>query len=300
MMKPIQLLFAALVFSGLYGCTSGPNGSGAVIRDGAPRHPVDVSVIPRVNAEPVARTKAGNKSPYTVFGKTYELLPDSRGYRTEGIASWYGTKFHGRKTSNGEIFNMYGMTAAHKFLPIPTYAEVTNLENGKQVVVRINDRGPFHDDREIDLSWAAAEKLGFAGRGTARVRVVALDPDTGRQPRPDAVPSQQLPNQWRSAPNEAVPSSVRLPVNSYYQIASVSDRLKAGQLARDAQVLTKRPAVVEWNSALQNPAYKVLVGPVSDRREIPNLAAALHGAGVRGGFVVQLKNGWSIVSAEAF
>ncbi len=112
---------------------------------------------------------------YRVLGKDYEVLPDSLGYVEIGIASWYGSKFHGRLTSNGEIYDMYQLTAAHKALPLPTFVQVTNLDNGRKAVVRVNDRGPFHDDRVIDLSWQAAVQLGFADKGTAPVVVEALD-----------------------------------------------------------------------------------------------------------------------------
>lgn len=117
----------------------------------------------------------GNKSPYEVFGKTYHVMPSSLGYLEIGIASWYGKKFQGRLTSNGETFNMYAMSAAHKSLPLPTMVRVTNLDNGKRVIVRVNDRGPFHDDRLIDLSYETALKLGFADKGTAPVVVEAVD-----------------------------------------------------------------------------------------------------------------------------
>lgn len=117
----------------------------------------------------------GNKSPYVVFGKTYEVMPDSLGYREIGIASWYGKKFHGRLTSNGEVYDMYQLSAAHKSLPIPTQVKVTNLDNGKSVIVRVNDRGPFHDDRVIDLSYQTALALGFVNEGTAPVVVEAVD-----------------------------------------------------------------------------------------------------------------------------
>ncbi len=118
---------------------------------------------------------AGNRSPYVVFGQRYEVLPDSLGYLEIGIASWYGSKFHGRLTSNGETYDMYQLTAAHKALPLPTFVRVTNLDNGKKVILRVNDRGPFHDDRVIDLSYKAALKLGFADKGTAPVVVEAID-----------------------------------------------------------------------------------------------------------------------------
>ncbi len=121
------------------------------------------------------RFTAGNRTPYEVWGKTYHVLPSSLGYVEIGIASWYGKKFHGRKTSNGETYDMYQLSAAHKALPLPTWVRVTNLDNGKKVVLRVNDRGPFHDDRLIDLSWKTALELGFENKGTAPVVVEALD-----------------------------------------------------------------------------------------------------------------------------
>ena len=136
-------------------------------QDAAPlKHigPDDVSdAVPR--ADPILA--AGNKSPYTVNGATYEILKDYRNYKERGTASWYGSKFHGHETSNGEIFDLYAASAAHKTLPLPTYARVTNLDNGRSVVVRVNDRGPFHGGRLIDLSYAAAVKLGYMEKGVS-------------------------------------------------------------------------------------------------------------------------------------
>ena len=123
--------------------------------------------------EPLARY--GNHSPYEVFGKKYYVLKSSEGYHERGVASWYGSKFHGRRTSSGEPYDMHLATAAHKSLPLPTYAEVTNLDNGRKVIVKINDRGPFKDDRLIDMSYGAALRLGMTGTGTARVDVRVID-----------------------------------------------------------------------------------------------------------------------------
>jgi rare lipoprotein A len=120
------------------------------------------------------RSRRGNPREYEVFGVRYRVLDSAEGYDETGVASWYGREFHGRSTSSGEPYDMNGMTAAHRTLPLPTYVEVTNLENGRVAVVRVNDRGPFHDDRLIDLSYAAALELGIVGSGTARVRVRAL------------------------------------------------------------------------------------------------------------------------------
>ena len=118
--------------------------------------------------------KPGHPKPYKVLGKWYQPLPHSEGFRQRGMASWYGRDFHGKKTSNGEIYNMYAMTAAHKTLPLGTYVRVHNLENNRNVVVRINDRGPFVRGRVIDLSYSAAKDIGIVGPGTARVEVVAM------------------------------------------------------------------------------------------------------------------------------
>ena len=123
---------------------------------------------------------------YEVFGQVYEVLDSNLGYLEIGIASWYGKKFHGRLTANGEVYDMFELSAAHKSLPLPTTVRVTNLDNGRDVVLRVNDRGPFHDDRVIDLSWAAARALGFEDKGTAPVVVEALDeinhPELTRRP----------------------------------------------------------------------------------------------------------------------
>ncbi|HEY1068917.1 MAG TPA: septal ring lytic transglycosylase RlpA family protein [Thermomonas sp.] len=135
---------------------------------------VDAIPEPEVREEPRART--GNRD-YTVLGKKYRVLDDHSGYVEEGLASYYGKKFHGRRTSSQEVYDMYAFTAAHKTLPLPSFARVTNLDNGKSVVVRVNDRGPFHPGRVIDLSYAAAVKLGYREKGTARVRVEALSAD---------------------------------------------------------------------------------------------------------------------------
>ena len=126
------------------------------------------------SAPPPPKKPPGHPKPYKVFGKWYQPLPDSKGFRQRGIASWYGKDFHGKKTSNGEIYNMYAMTAAHKTLPLGTFVRVHNLENNRRVEVRVNDRGPFVRGRIIDLSYKAAKEIGIAGPGTARVEVIAL------------------------------------------------------------------------------------------------------------------------------
>ena len=143
-------------------------------QDGPPDWVEDVTRMP--DAVPEVLTGPVKAEPYTVLGKRYYPIQDAANYWAVGIASWYGTKFHGQKTANGEDYDLYGMTAAHKTLPLPCFVRVTNLDNGRSVVVRVNDRGPFHSDRVIDLSYAAAVKLGYANIGTARVSVEGIDP----------------------------------------------------------------------------------------------------------------------------
>jgi rare lipoprotein A len=142
----------------------------------APKSTEQSSPTPQSSsAGPLKSHTRGNKSPYQVFGKTYHVMPSSLGYVEIGIASWYGKKFHGRLTSNGEVYDMYQISAAHKALPLPSVVRVTNLDNGRKVIVRVNDRGPFHSDRVIDLSYQAALALGFTEQGTAPVVIEAID-----------------------------------------------------------------------------------------------------------------------------
>ncbi|WP_282235339.1 septal ring lytic transglycosylase RlpA family protein [Salinicola endophyticus] len=176
-MRRLWLMLAAALLVG--GCAGGPGAGGgryAASQDGYPDAPRDVSKVPDAVPKVEPRSRSGNRSTYRVWGKTYHVLSDPRGYVAEGRASFYGTKFQGYDTASGEPYDMYKMSAAHRSLPLPTYARVTNLDNGRQVIVRINDRGPFHDDRLIDLSYAAAARLDILGHGTGRVRVEAIDP----------------------------------------------------------------------------------------------------------------------------
>lgn len=149
--------------------------------DGPPQEvPADLDAVP--DAEPKSEPlHAYANRPYEVLGKAYVPADERQPYRQRGLASWYGKKFHGRKTSTGEIYDMYAMTAAHRTLAIPAYARVTHVESGKAVVVRVNDRGPFHSDRIIDLSYTAAHKLGIVSDGTSLVEVQVIDPDLGSQ-----------------------------------------------------------------------------------------------------------------------
>ncbi|WP_295879437.1 septal ring lytic transglycosylase RlpA family protein [uncultured Thiohalocapsa sp.] len=182
-MQAPALLCALAVALLLAGCGGGAK-QGVVRLDDVPG--------PEPRVEPKARY--GNMQSYVVFGRTYYPKSTSRGHVERGIASWYGPKFHGRKTSSGERYDMHQLTAAHKTLPLPTYALVTNLENGRNLIVRINDRGPFVGDRVIDLSYAAAKQLGMDKKGLAKVQVTSIDPrdHDGKVPKTLRVASAEL------------------------------------------------------------------------------------------------------------
>jgi rare lipoprotein A len=149
--------------------------------DGPPQKPQPVA-LEQVSLVDEPLSRYGNPSTYQVKGHTYDVLTTSTGYHQRGIASWYGTKFHEKRTSSGEAYDMYALTAAHKTLPLPTYVRVKNLENGREAIVKVNDRGPFHDERLIDLSYGAAVKLGILSKGTASVEVEALLANDQSQP----------------------------------------------------------------------------------------------------------------------
>ncbi len=178
MMKQLtikKITIATVIFS-LGACTLMPSESRYdIAQDHAPDRLPTSDEITDLTPEYLPPSRWAN-SDYTVRGKHYQVLKNATGYRAQGIASWYGKKFHGHDTSNGEVFNMYGLSAAHKTLPIPSFVKVTNLENNLSTVVRVNDRGPFHPDRIIDLSYGAAYKLGVLKHGTAKVSVEIVTP----------------------------------------------------------------------------------------------------------------------------
>lgn len=207
----------------------------------------DLAKIPNATPKHEPKSKIGNPKTYTVFNKTYTVLDSSKGYKAKGTASWYGKKFHGYHTSNGEVYDMYGMTAAHKTLPLPTYAKVTNLRNGKHVIVKINDRGPFHEDRIIDLSYAAASKLGILGNGTANVEVRALDP------------SEKLPQ-------------------LFFQIGAYDMEQNAKKLANKIETLTKgknHKITVKHSKTKNGKKYHVHIGPLNDETVMTELTNTL-------------------------
>lgn len=279
---------AAIVLSACSSHQSTPTASGkGTIKDGAPSESYSVDHIPDAVPRYEPRTAAGNKSPYTVLGKTYRVLPSSDGFVQKGDASWYGTKFHGRKTSNGEIYDMYGMTAAHKTLPIPTFVRVNNLENGKSVVVRVNDRGPFHEGRVIDLTYAAAKKLGFQHKGTAAVEVIALDPNNYVSDRASSQSSSRSLSQTSSqspvsasnvngkqekpAPMPAQVGGYDLPENTYLQAGAFSTENSAINLAKKLSEFTTHPILIVDSMKSAKKLFRVRIGPFKDNWELVNL-----------------------------
>ena len=224
-MNRLWLTLLGLALSGCSAIVGLPVGQAPTVdpsRDGPPLTVVDVANKPLPIPKNEPRIKRGNVSPYTVFGVTYEVMPSAAGYQEIGTASWYGRKFHGHLTSSGEVYDMFEFTAAHKSLPIPSYVQVTNLANQEQIIVRVNDRGPFAEGRIIDLSWAAAQRLGFADKGTARVELVILA-------HPDAVERNAVPVEPKTGAQPEAKPSVQPPVQLRYQIFALSDSDKAQQ-----------------------------------------------------------------------
>ncbi len=230
--------------------------------DHGPNHPVDVSHVPDAVPQDVPRSRYGNPDSYTVLGRTYHVLKDARGFRQRGLASWYGMKFHGRRTSSGERYDMYAMTAAHKTLPLPTWVRVTNLENGRSVVVKVNDRGPFHDGRIIDLSYAAAAKLGMLGRGTAPVEIVVLTPG-------DDAPKRS---------HVAISGGGR-----YLQAGAFASLPNARSLQRRIERRYPFPVEIRREDGL----HKVVVGPLEAAADIETLSRTLQEWGIASPHLVQ-------------
>lgn len=228
--------------------------------------------VPKV--EPIKKRgnrfgKGGKSNTYVAKKKRYQVLSSSRGYKARGIASWYGARFHRRPTSSGEPYNMYAMTAAHPTLPLPTYAKVTNLDNGQSVIVKINDRGPFRKNRLIDLSYTAATKLGIVKRGTGRVEVVSIDPRDHGGKIPKA--SNILPTTTTALASNA--KSTAIPLQKIYlQIGNFNDRNNAEAMVKKIGTLSSMPTNITQRG---NSKYQIRIGPVQNRLEAIKLTQRL-------------------------
>ena len=217
--------------------------------------PPDVSKIPEPTPKSEPKSQYGNKSPYSVLGESYRVLPTCAGYVERGIASWYGNKFHGYMTSNFEKYDMYAYTAASKTLPLPCYVRVTNLETGKTAVVRVNDRGPFAPNRIIDLSYVAAVKLGVWPKGTAMVEVRAIDPahpDRTAEPVRDTVVS--------TSPQKTLKPAL------YLQVGAFSDASNAERAANQVRAAKLGDVRVVEAKVDGKTLRRVRLGPVARRR----------------------------------
>ena len=253
-MKTWRLALMGLIIVGLSACTFG------VPIDDRPASSVSGKVIPGTT-----KSKSGNPSSYVVMGKRYYVLGDAKGFVQRGVASWYGKKFHGRKTSSGEIYNMNAMTAAHKTLPIPVYVRVKNLENGRTITVKVNDRGPFVDGRIIDLSFAAAKKLGITLAGTAKVEVSALS--AGKKTEREVV---------RTIP---LSDKIEQDVPLFIQMGSFGSELNAINLASDLRNANELAVAVSELRTDKGSFYRVRVGPLYDIDEANAVVRRLKSKG---------------------
>ena len=273
------------------------SGRGGYYKDDGPGDQPPEGLLDTPDAEP--RVEPYSKSalrPYTVFGKTYTPISDNRPFKQRGIGSWYGKKFHGQKTSSGELYDMYKMSAAHPTLPIPSYARVTNLKTGAQVVVRINDRGPFHSTRIIDLSYTAALKLGYLSSGSSELEVERLLPDeiarmaenkrngipnTAAAASPaDPVSVGSVAPQGQivpvamttapavaassAAPTSAAPAGTTLASGFYLQFGAYAQETNA-LAARDKLMQSLNGAVEKMETIVVNGLYRLYAGPYSTR-----------------------------------
>ena len=288
--RSLKLATITALLTTLIGCSSGPFQRG----DSAPNVHVNVDSIPNPIPRHEPLSRYGNPDSYTVLGKTYKTLDHNKGFVERGIASWYGTKFHGRRTSSGENYNMYAMTAAHKSLPLPTYVEVTNLDNGRQIIVKVNDRGPFHEGRIIDLSYAAAIKLGTNKSGTGRVEIRAIDPSNPTAHRGEpAVPAVIL--QPIIAPTTIVatpePIAAQTIANTatqslYLQVGAFSSRTNAETLRSRLTNVAGNPIHIFAGDNPSQPVYRVRIGPLVNDLAAQQLASRLISQGINNASVI--------------
>jgi len=255
------LLLLSLAACGSTGKQDGPPEGKQLKRN------IDLHAIPDAIPRVEVKSRYGNPQSYVVFGKRYEVMDSSSGYKKRGVASWYGSKFHGKRTSSGETYDMYAMTAAHKSLPLPTYVKVTNLSNKKSVVVKVNDRGPFHNDRIIDLSYTAATKLGITSNGTGLVEVVALDPGGNIKKKAGYRKVAQVSGRSQQA------------ATLYVQIGAFSDKKNAQNIQRKLENSNISNVKISRLELPRRPLYRVRVGPIKKVEQADNLLEKLEGLG---------------------
>ncbi|MBT4838212.1 MAG: septal ring lytic transglycosylase RlpA family protein [Methylococcales bacterium] len=230
--------------------------------DGPPAKSIDSELIPEITPRVVARSQAGNPPYYSINGKRYHVMDHSDGYEEKGVASWYGKKFHGRKTSNGETYDMFALTAAHKTLPLPTYLEVTNLKNKRTIIVKVNDRGPFHGDRIIDLSYAAAVKLGYNQQGTTPVHIKVIA---------SSIPLNSFNSEQNT--NNKYPSS-----QTFLQIAAFTKKNNA-EIYKNKLMNNKLSKINIFKNKHQS-IYRIQIGPMDNEQETQQFNQKLSSLGI--------------------
>ena len=248
-----------------------PNGRYKQERDSTPAEIPDVSKIPEPVPKDEPKSQYGNKSPYSVLGESYRVLPSCKDYVERGIASWYGNKFHGFTTSTFEKYDMYAYSAASKTLPLPSYARVTNPENGHSVIVRVNDRGPFVQNRVIDLSYVAAVKIGVWPKGTAMVEVRAIDP---AHPEAEPAAPRAVSARAATAPEKTHKPALYLQVGAYGERANAE---RAAATVRAAHLGEVRIVTAQVNG---KDVQRVRLGPLKDVDEADRLAPKVRDLGL--------------------
>lgn len=243
-------------------------------RDGPPHRRINVRRIKNPVPHPLKKSKYANPRSYVVKGKRYYVLRSAKHFKQRGIASWYGTKFNGRKTSTGERYNMYAMTAANKILPIPTYVRVKNLENGRSVIVKVNDRGPFKRHRIIDLSYAAAKKLGYARKGTAHVEVATINYGHVHRKRHATHTKHYRRQHYVHYAHTTYTPKL------YLQVGVFRHQISAKRLQRRLRHLTKQPVIIKLSHAAHGQIYHVQIGPVTATGESAKLHRLLRRLGL--------------------
>lgn len=259
------------VILSLAACSSTSNNYRYPLRqDKAPTFRINANKIANAVPKVEPLSKRGNPKSYVVFGRRYYVMKHADGYHARGIASWYGMKFNHFQTSNGEIYNVAGMTAAHKTLPLPTYLQVTNLHNGKKVIVKVNDRGPFVSNRLIDLSYVAAKKLDMTGTGTAPVSIVAITPGITRLTFAERTTKEQKTARYRS--EKKYPP--------FIQLGLFKQRTSAQRLALLVKQWTTSPVKIKKTPIHRRLYYQVVIGPLSNSQRSQQLHRQLQLAGL--------------------
>ena len=234
--------------------------------------------VPRADKRIEPLRSGGPNKPYEVLGQSYTPITVDKPLRELGLASWYGRKFHGRRTASGEVYNMYSMTAAHKTLPIPSYARVHNPANGREVIVRINDRGPFHAGRIVDLSYAAAHRIGILGDGSGEVELEVVDASGKPAPAPAAPvspPVMVADNRPRTTlPAVAVPVSRKTPAR-FLQAGTFSDSRNAATFREHLAIAGVKPLLMKSESRNGRWIYRVLIGPIDEPSKLVALRRKL-------------------------